>query len=327
MNFIDKVKIFVQSGAGGSGCVSFRHEKYVSHGGPDGGDGGKGGDIIFYVDPNKETLIDFTNKVHFKAQSGESGKGCKCFGKGGEDLIISIPLGTQIWNDEQTMLYFDAVNIGEKFTLFKGGAGGLGNARFAKSTDQAPRKTTQAGESESCWLRLILKIFCDYGFVGLPNAGKSSLLKILTGSSTKIGDYPFTTLSPELGAIWQKDKKIIMADLPGLIKGASKNKGLGVKFLGHVQRCVGIIHVVDASILNACELIECMLFEMQEFSSELIDKKQIVILNKIDLISQEESNMQKKAIQERFGYLVLEVSCKEKLGIEKLKHSLFEFLI
>ena len=195
MKFVDRAKIFVKSGNGGNGCLSFRRERNVCEGGPDGGDGGRGGHVIFYVDPNKETLIDFSSTVHFKAKHGENGMGAKCFGKFGKDMVLSIPRGTQVWNETKEILFFDATKDGEEFILFNGGKGGAGNARFASSTNQVPRKTTSGELGQESWIWLVLKLFADIGYVGFPNAGKPSLLTMLTNSRSKVANYPFTTLS------------------------------------------------------------------------------------------------------------------------------------
>lgn len=318
MKFIDRAKIFVKSGKGGNGKVSFRREKYIPNGGPDGGDGGKGGSVIFYVDSNKETLFDFTKKIHLKANHGDAGGSCNCHGKSAENLIIHIPRGTQIYDEMLEVMYYDAINEGEYYTLFEGGKGGLGNSRFVSSTNRAPRQFTEGGESQEAWIRLVLKIFCDYGLVGLPNAGKSSLLKVLTGSSTKIGNYPFTTLKPELGALWSDDTKIILADLPGIIKGASNNKGLGYSFLGHIERCKGIIHIIDISLCNSLELLDLMLFEIEQFSKELLTKRQIIVLNKIDLVDKEIIESETNAIKNKYNFDVLALCATEKTGLTDL---------
>lgn len=327
MKFIDKAKIFVRSGKGGNGKVSFRREKSVPNGGPDGGDGGKGGSIIFYVDPDKSTLVDFSRKIHFKAKEGKCGGSSNCFGKSADDLIIHIPLGTQIYDDNFELMYFDATKVGEYYTLFEGGKGGLGNLRFVSSTNRAPKHATEGEPAQEAWIRLIFKIFCDYGFVGLPNAGKSSLLKILTGSSTKIGDYPFTTLKPELGTIWNGDNKVILADLPGIIKGASNNKGLGLDFLGHVERCKGIIHIVDVSLLNTLEILETMIYEMKEFSEALLEKEQIIVLNKTDLINKDELENEVNLIKEKFNFKIFCVSVVERIGLNEFVEFLSDIKI
>lgn len=324
MKFIDRAKIFVKSGQGGNGAVSFRKEKGIPMGGPDGGDGGDGGSIIFVVDENTETLVDFSAKVHFVAKDGQKGSGANSSGKKGEDLIINIPLGTQIYNEDKTLLYYDAKNLNDRFVLFKGGIGGIGNAKFVTSTNRAPRKALPGGESEESWICLVLKMFCDFGYVGFPNAGKSSLLKALTNSNTKIANYPFTTIKPELGALWKHDQKLLMADLPGLIQGASENKGLGFKFLGHVERCSGIVHIIDVSMLNSCAALDAILYEIKTYSEDILKKEQIVVLNKIDLISESELASEIESISKSYDFKVFPISCKERRGIGELVEYLFK---
>lgn len=326
MKFIDKSKIFLKSGSGGNGCIAFRREKSVPEGGPNGGDGGNGANIVFVVDPACETLIDFSNRIHFKAQNGEPGKGSNCHGKKGEDLIISIPKGTQIWNEEQDFMFFDAVNPGDKFVLLKGGKGGAGNARFKSSINQTPMHATKGEEHQEMWVWLILKIFADIGYVGFPNAGKSSLLQLLTGSKTKIANYPFTTTNPELGAIFESDfsaKKLTMADLPGIISGAHENKGLGLKFLGHIERCCGILHVIDVSSGHCLDLLKAMLFELKQFCPALLEKKQIIALNKIDLVDLKDVEDQIASLKNEFNFHIFPISCKEKIGLKELLSALF----
>ena len=323
MKFIDRAKIFVQSGAGGNGCISFRRERCVPEGGPDGGNGGKGGSVIFQVDASKETLVDFVNHVHFKAKRGENGSGACCYGANSEDLVIKIPLGTQIWNENQEIMFFDAVEDGSQFVILPGGKGGVGNAKFATSTNQTPKYAKLGESGQEMWLWLILKIFADVGYVGFPNAGKSSLLKLLTGSKTKVANYPFTTLSPELGAMWRHDTKLLMADLPGIIAQAHSNKGLGFQFLGHIERCCGILHLIDASNLNAKDALDVMLFEIEQFLPKLLEKKQIIALNKIDLISEDDLKQQVESLAS-YGFDVFPISCTQKLGIQPLIDALFE---
>lgn len=383
MKFIDKAKIFIRSGNGGNGCVSFRRERCVPEGGPDGGDGGRGGDIIFVVDSSKETLVDFAHSVHFKADHGESGGSAKCYGKSGEDLIIRIPMGTQIWNETKEILFFDATEDGQQFILCKGGKGGVGNVKFANSVNQVPKFAVKGEDGQEMWVWLILKLFADIGYVGFPNVGKSSLLKLLTGSNTKIANYPFTTLKPELGALWMKDfdfteateddasmdfsedendqeqeeihgnklkkkrscsefgpakmeqrncaqdinfsdKKLLMADLPGIIEGAHENKGLGLEFLGHIERCYGILHLVDVSNCNCIDALQAMLFEIEQFLPALLEKPQIVALNKIDLIDEETLNEQITLVKAFCDYPIFPISCKTKKGLNALVSALFE---
>ena len=232
MKFLDQAKIYISSGKGGKGCVSFRREKYIEYGGPNGGNGGKGGDIIFITDPNLNTLIDFRYQQHFKAKKGEDGRGKNQTGAGADDLIIKVPPGTEIYNDDKSVLLADLIKNNQRVTLAKGGSGGLGNSNFKSSTNQAPRRFTFGGKLEEKYLWLSLKLFADVGIIGKPNAGKSTLLSKISGATPKIANYPFTTLHPILGVLRQFDEELVIADIPGLIEGAHEGKGLGDQFLG-----------------------------------------------------------------------------------------------
>lgn len=312
----------MQSGDGGNGCISFRRERCVPEGGPDGGNGGRGGSVIFQASASKETLIDFAHQVHFKARRGENGSGACRYGANADDLIIHIPLGTQIWNEAQDIMFFDATQDGQHFVIAAGGKGGVGNAKYATSTNQTPKFAKLGEKGEAMWVRLILKLFADIGYVGFPNAGKSSLLKLLTASKTKVADYPFTTLSPELGALWRHDTKLLMADLPGIIYRAHEGKGLGFEFLGHIERCVGILHIIDASNMNSKDSLEAMLYEIKMFSPKLLEKKQVVALNKIDLLLDHQVQEQVDALKS-YGFAVFPISCVDKRGVDKLVECLF----
>jgi Obg family GTPase CgtA len=237
MKFLDQAKIYIASGKGGNGCVSFRREKYVEFGGPNGGNGGKGGNIIIETDQNLNTLIDFRYHQHFKASSGENGMGKNKTGANGKDLIIKVPPGTEIYDENKKVLLADLAIKKQKITLLHGGDGGLGNTHFKSSTNQAPRKFTKGGDIEERWIWLSLKLFADIGIIGKPNAGKSTFLSKISNADPKIADYPFTTLHPILGAIKKFDKEIIVADIPGLIEGAHEGKGIGKRFLAHIERC------------------------------------------------------------------------------------------
>ncbi|HMN02045.1 MAG TPA: GTPase ObgE [Geobacter anodireducens] len=287
MQFIDEVKIHVQSGHGGAGCVSFRREKFIPFGGPNGGDGGRGGDVIFRVDPNLSTLLDLRYRPHLKAGSGKNGMGKDRHGAGGEQLVIPVPPGTIIKDAETGEILADLVAAGEEIVLLKGGRGGQGNARFATSTNRAP-KFAQPGEpEEERWLRLELKLLADVGLLGFPNVGKTSFITRVSAARPKIADYPFTTLKPNLGVVPYKNyRSFVIADIPGIIEGASEGAGLGHRFLKHVERTTVLLHVLDLSWMPDRDPVreyEALNRELALFSPELADKRQIVVVNKMDL--------------------------------------------
>src|SRR5215212_7532346 len=248
MHFLDQAKIFIRSGAGGPGAVSFRREKFIEYGGPDGGDGGKGGDLIFEAVPGLNTLIDFRYTQHFRAPRGKGGAGSNRTGAGGDDLVIKVPVGTQILaDDEDRTLLADLTEVGQRITLLKGGEGGRGNASFKTATNRAPRQHGTGWPGEEMWVWLRLKLLADVGLVGLPNAGKSTFLNAVTNAKAKVGDYPFTTLHPKLGVVRHRGREFVLADIPGLIEGAAEGAGIGDRFLGHVERTRILIHLVDAN--------------------------------------------------------------------------------
>ena len=253
MKFLDQAKIYVQAGDGGSGSSSFRREKYIEFGGPDGGDGGEGGSVIFIATKNLNTLIDFRYKQHFKAERGQDGKGKKKTGKSGKDLILKVPTGTQIFEEDNNTLIEDLSKSDQKIVIANGGKGGLGNVRFKSSVNRAPRKKTEGNKGESFWVWLQLKVIADIGIIGMPNAGKSSLLSVLTSAKPKIANYPFTTINPNLGVVSYDDKEITLADIPGLTEGAHEGIGLGDKFLRHIERCKSLLHLIDITEDNLLE--------------------------------------------------------------------------
>ena len=253
MKFLDQAKIFVEAGYGGSGSASFRREKFIEFGGPDGGDGGNGGSIIIVADPNLNTLIDFRFKQNFKAERGQNGMGKKKSGKGGKNLILKVPVGTQIFEEDNNTLIEDLTQSNQKIIIANGGKGGLGNVRFKSSVNRAPRKKTEGNKGESFWIWLQLKVIADIGIIGMPNSGKSSLLSVLTSAKPKIANYPFTTINPNLGVANYNNKEITLADIPGLIEGAHEGVGLGDKFLRHVERCKNILHLIDVTDDNLIE--------------------------------------------------------------------------
>ena len=284
MKFLDQVKIYIKAGNGGDGSPSFRREKFIEFGGPDGGDGGKGGSIILRAERNLNTLIDFRYQQHHKAQRGENGAGQNRSGKSGENLILKVPLGTQVFEEDNKTLLFDFTKIGEEYIAASGGKGGLGNTRFKSSTNRAPKKFTkgEVGEEFTIWLQL--KTIADIGIIGLPNAGKSSLLAAMTNATPKIANYQFTTLNPNLGVVSYDDKEITIADIPGLIEGAHEGTGLGTQFLKHIERCKSLLHLIDITNENLDKSYNQVKNELRNYSSKLLKKKELIVLNKTDLI-------------------------------------------
>ncbi len=297
MHFLDEAKIYIKSGNGGSGCVSFRREKYVAQGGPNGGNGGGGGSITFETNLHLNTLVNYRYKQHFKAQAGENGKGQNRSGKAGESLILEVPIGTQILSDDHEHLIYDFTKPGESFELLKGGKGGLGNSNFKSSINQAPRRATQGEISEELWVWLKLKLISDAGLVGLPNAGKSTFLARVSAAKPKIADYPFTTLTPNLGVVNIDMEEFVMADIPGLIEGAHQGHGLGDKFLKHIERCGILLHLIDATGEDVVKDYQVIRNELEKYSTILEAKQEIVCLNKADALSEEELKAKAKALK------------------------------
>ena len=306
MKFLDQVKIFIKAGDGGSGSPSFRREKFIEFGGPDGGDGGKGGSIILTSERNLNTLIDYRYKQHFKAGRGGDGLGKNKTGKGGEDLYLKVPVGTQILEEDNKTLIFDFRKEKEEFLVASGGKGGFGNTRFKSSTNRAPKKFTKGRKGEEFWIWLQLKTIADIGIIGLPNAGKSSLLASITRANPKIANYKFTTINPNLGVVRYDDKEITLADIPGLIEGAHKGVGLGVKFLKHIERCKSLVHLIDVNEKDLNEAYKQVRNELKKYSKDLIYKKEIVVLNKIDLID-------KKTLKDKKNYFERNIKKKTVL--------------
>ena len=290
MKFLDQAKIYVKAGDGGSGSASFRREKFIEFGGPDGGDGGNGGSIILVAKENLNTLIDFRYQQHFKAEKGQNGMGKKKTGRNGKDLVLNVPIGTQIFEEDNNALIEDLKKIDEKVIIAKGGGRGLGNVRFKSSTNRTPRKKTDGSEGESFWIWLQLKVIADIGIIGMPNAGKSSLLSVLTKAKPKIANYPFTTINPNLGVTSYSDKEITIADIPGLIEGAHEGVGLGDKFLRHIERCKSLIHLIDITENNILENYLKIRKELSKYSNDLLKKKEIIVFNKIDIINTNKIN-------------------------------------
>ena len=297
MKFLDQAKIYIASGHGGSGSISFRREAHVPFGGPDGGNGGRGGDVIAECTDGLNTLIDFRYQQHFKARPGDGGKGRDRSGISGKDLILRLPIGTQVLDETNTFILADMTRIGQKVILAKGGEGGKGNAFFKSSINQAPRKSQPGGELEDKWIWLRLKLIADIGLVGLPNAGKSTLLSRITAAKPKIADYPFTTLHPNLGVVNQDDKEFVIADIPGLIEGAHEGSGLGHRFLGHVERCKALLHLIDVTSNNIKKDYVTIINELKAYDTELAKKKQIIVLTKRDATDNEKIDAAKKELK------------------------------
>ena len=319
MKFLDQAKIYVKAGNGGSGSASFRREKFVEFGGPDGGDGGDGGSVILIAQENLNTLIDFRFKQHFKADRGQNGMGKKKTGKNGKDLVLKVPLGTQIFEEDNNTLIDDLTNLGQKIVVAKGGKKGLGNVRFKSSTNRAPRRKTDGSEGEGFWIWLQLKVIADVGIIGMPNAGKSSLLSILTKAKPKIANYPFTTINPNLGVANYNNKEVTIADIPGLIEGAHEGIGLGYKFLRHVERCKSLIHLIDITDETILENYLKIRKELSKYSSSLLKKKEIIIFNKIDIIENNEINAKISFFKKKIRKNIHKISVIQNKGLTNIK--------
>ena len=325
MKFLDQAKIYIKAGNGGSGSASFRREKFVEYGGPDGGDGGDGGSIIVQSDRNLNTLIDFRYAQHFKAQHGKPGSKRNKTGANGEDLILKVPLGTQVYEEDNNTLIYDFTKNKEKYLVASGGKGGLGNVRFKSSTNRAPRKKTNGKLGEEFWIWLQLKVIADIGIIGKPNAGKSSLLAALTRAKPKIANYPFTTINPNLGVSYYGGKEITLADIPGLVEGAHKGVGLGDKFLRHIERCKILLHLIDLSeddLLNSYKKIKS---ELSNYDKDLIKKKEIIFFNKSDLLDENEINEKLKEFKKKIKNKYEIVSVYSNKDIQKIKKLLIKY--
>lgn len=318
MQFIDQAKIHIQSGAGGNGCCSFRREKYIPNGGPNGGDGAKGGDIYIQGNPHLNTLVDFRHKVHFKAKKGGHGQGSNRTGRAGEDLALEVPLGTEIYDETGSILLTDITDTAQKICLAKGGWGGKGNTRFKTSVNQAPRYTEDGQPAEERWIVLKLKVMADVGIIGLPNAGKSTLLKAATRANPKIADYPFTTLIPQLGVLLRHDREIVLADIPGLIENAHLGHGLGHQFLAHIERCSCLLHMIDSAAEDVVANYKLIRKELTEYGAHLEDKPEIIALNKSELVDPDEMEEKVKALSAATDHAIFVISAQTHQGLEPL---------
>ena len=325
MKFLDQAKIFIEAGCGGAGSASFRREKFIEFGGPDGGDGGKGGSIILKSERNLNTLIDFRYQQHFKAKRGEDGKGKNQTGKGGENLYLKVPVGTQVFEEDNKTLIFDFKKEKDEFVVALGGKGGLGNTRFKSSTNRAPKKITKGIKGEEFWIWLQLKTIADIGIIGLPNAGKSSLLASITKATPKIANYKFTTLNPNLGVAIYDDKEIILADIPGIIEGAHSGTGLGIKFLKHIERCKTLLHLIDVTEEDLIVSYKQIRDELGKYSKELLKKNELIVFNKIDLVNEKELKEKIKKFNKDIKKKVLLLSTMKKKYIAEIKSKLINY--
>ena len=326
MKFLDQVKIYVKAGNGGSGSPSFRREKFVEFGGPDGGDGGKGGSVILISERNLNTLIDYRYQQHFKAERGKDGSGKNKTGKGGEDLYLKVPLGTQVFEEDNKTLIYDFKSQKEEFLVASGGKGGFGNTRFKSSTNRAPKKFTKGGQGEEFWIWLQLKTIADIGIIGLPNAGKSSLLASMTSANPKIANYKFTTINPNLGVASYDDKEVTLADIPGLIEGAHTGTGLGIKFLKHIERCKTLLHLIDITEHDLFISYNQVRKELSKYSKDLVKKKEIVVLNKTDLIDEEEKKEKIKKLKNKLKKNIFLMSTTDKKSVSDIKSKLVNYV-
>ena len=326
MKFLDQVKIYIKAGNGGDGSPSFRREKFIEFGGPDGGDGGKGGSVILKAEQNLNTLIDFRYQQHHKAKRGENGAGQNRTGKSGEDLILKVPLGTQVFEEDNKTLIYDFTKISEEFIAAAGGKGGLGNTRFKSSTNRAPRKFTKGTQGEEFTIWLQLKTIADIGIIGLPNAGKSSLLASVTNANPKIANYQFTTLNPNLGVASYDDKEITIADIPGLVEGAHKGTGLGIQFLKHIERCKSLLHLIDITSEDLKKSYQQVKNELKKYSNKLTKKKELIVLNKTDLIDEKEVNHIIKDFKKNTKSEVIALSTFNKSSVSKIKSKLLNYV-
>ena len=315
MKFLDLAKIYIRSGSGGSGAVSFRREKYIEYGGPDGGDGGRGGDVIVQAVDGLNTLIDFRYQQHFFAKSGQGGMGKQRSGKDGESIFLKVPVGTEILDEDQQTVLVDMSNLGQTFKLGLGGNGGFGNLHFKTSLNQAPRRANpgQSGVERTIWLRL--KLIADVGLIGVPNAGKSTFLAASSNARPKIADYPFTTLYPNLGVVGVDQTEFVIADIPGLIQGASEGKGIGTRFLGHVERCSVLLHLVDGTSESVVTEYNMVLDELNKYGGDLVKKPVIVVLNKVDALNDIEKDKKLAELKSTVGSKVCEMSGFTSKGV------------
>jgi len=327
MKFLDQAKVYIRSGGGGAGCVSFRREKFVEYGGPDGGDGGRGGDVWIEAVEGLNTLIDFRYQQHFKAARGGHGMGKQRTGARGDDAVLKVPVGTQVYEEDQETMIADLTEVGQRVLLAAGGNGGWGNLRFKSSTNQSPRRSNPGEEGEERWLWLRLKLIADAGLVGLPNAGKSTFLSVATAANPKIADYPFTTLHPGLGVVdLGTSTRFVLADIPGLIEGAAEGAGLGHRFLGHVERCKVLLHLIDITQDDPAGAYRTIRSELEAYDHELAERPEIVALNKIDALTPELVKEQMKQLKKAYKGKPLLISGVTGAGVKDALYAIAQHL-
>lgn len=326
MHFLDQAKIFVRSGTGGPGAVGFRREKFIEYGGPDGGDGGKGGDIVFEAVAGLNTLIDFRYTQHFRAQRGKGGSGSNKTGGGGDDLVIQVPVGTQVLAEDKETVLLDFTRAGQREVFLRGGDGGRGNASYKTSTNRAPRQHGTGWPGDEAWVWLRLKLLADVGLVGLPNAGKSTFINAVTNAQAKVGAYAFTTTRPQLGVVSHKMREFVIADIPGLIEGAAEGAGIGDRFLGHIERCRVLLHLVDANDADVAESYRIVRAELENYGAGLTDKRVIVVLNKIDTLDDELIAALSAELEEASGAPVIPMSGASGVGVDWVLDQLIELM-
>jgi GTP-binding protein len=326
MKFLDEAKVYVRSGDGGNGCVSFRREKFIEFGGPNGGDGGKGGDVVVEAVDGLNTLIDYRYQQHFKAKNGRAGMGKDRHGASGQDIVLKVPAGTQVYEENGEVLLADLTEAGQRAVIARGGNGGFGNAHFKSSTNRAPRRANPGQPGEELTIRLRLKLIADAGIVGLPNAGKSTFLSVVTAAKPKIADYPFTTLHPQLGVVEIDGREFVLADIPGLIEGAHAGAGLGDRFLGHVERCRVLLHLVDGTIEDAGIAYKTVRGELDAYGEGLEEKPEIVALSKADALTPEELKRQSERLKRAAKATPLVVSAATGLGVSEVLRALLRII-
>jgi len=327
MKFLDEAKIYIQSGAGGNGCVSFRREKFIEFGGPNGGDGGKGGDVVVQVVNGLNTLIDYRYQQHFKAQRGGNGMGKDRHGANGKDVVLKVPVGTQVYEENGETLLADLTQVGQRVVILTGGNGGFGNTHFKSSTNRAPRHANPGEPAEELTIRLRLKLIADAGLIGLPNAGKSTFLAAVTAAKPKIADFPFTTLHPQLGVVRVDDREFVLADLPGLIEGAHEGIGLGDRFLGHTERCNVLLHLVDGTAENPGEAYRVVRGELEAYGQGLTDKPEIVALSKADAMTLKEIKTQAAKLKKASKKTPLVLSAQSSQGVPEALRALLKVIV